>query len=89
MDIFDLFEEVYQGGCLVSLCWYYDWCNEWVVELVEEFCEDCSFFFVIQVYDEQLMMSCECELDVWIDGLLVDLQFYGYLLYQVLVCLCQ
>lgn len=47
MDIFDLLEDAYQGGARVSVAWYYDPRNERVVEMVEEFKEDCSFPFDI------------------------------------------
>ena len=47
MDIFDLLEAAYQEGKSVAVNWYYDRQNERVVELAEEFKEDCSFPFSI------------------------------------------
>lgn len=51
MDIFDLLEAAYQEGRQVAVNWYYDIRNERVVELAEEFKEDCSFPFSIQSHD--------------------------------------
>jgi hypothetical protein len=47
MDIFDLLEEAHAGGRKVAVNWYYDPRNERVVELADEFREDCSFPFEI------------------------------------------
>ena len=47
MDIFDLLEEAHGQGRRVSVNWYYDPRNERVVDLAEEFREDCSFPFEI------------------------------------------
>lgn len=47
MDIFDLLEAAHQQGKAVAVNWYYDRQNERVVELAEEFKEDCSFPFSI------------------------------------------
>lgn len=47
MDIFDLLEAAHQQGKTVAVNWYYDQQNERVVELAEEFKEDCTFPFSI------------------------------------------
>jgi len=47
MDIFDLLEAAHQQGKAVAVNWYYDQQNERVVELAEEFREDCTFPFSI------------------------------------------
>jgi len=47
MDIFDLLEAAHQQGKAVAVNWYYDQQNERVVELAEEFKEDCTFPFSI------------------------------------------
>lgn len=47
LDIFDMLEEAHQGGRAVSVVWYYDPRNERVVDLADEFKEDCSFAFDI------------------------------------------
>jgi len=47
MDIFDLLEAAHVQGKPVDVSWYYDKYNERVVELAEEFKEDCSFPFAI------------------------------------------
>lgn len=47
LDIFDLLEEAHGKGREISVDWYYDPQNERVVELAEEFSEDCSFSFRI------------------------------------------
>ncbi|MCJ0973686.1 biofilm regulation phosphoprotein SiaC [Stutzerimonas marianensis] len=47
MDIFDLLEAAHQAGQAVSVNWHYDRRNERVMELAEEFKEDCSFPFMI------------------------------------------
>lgn len=49
MDIFDLLEEAHQQGRQVCVDWYYDPRNERVVNLADEFREDCSFPFQIAV----------------------------------------
>jgi len=49
MDIFDLFEEQHGKGRQVSVRWLYDARNERVVEMAEEFKEDCTFPFEIRV----------------------------------------
>jgi len=51
MDIFDLLEAAYQEGRQVAVNWYYDIRNERVVELADEFKEDCTFPFSIQSHD--------------------------------------
>ena len=51
MDIFDLLEAAFQDGRQVAVNWYYDIRNERVVELAEEFKEDCTFPFAIQSHD--------------------------------------
>ncbi|EHY76917.1 MULTISPECIES: biofilm regulation phosphoprotein SiaC [Stutzerimonas] len=51
MDIFDLLEAAYQEGRQVAVNWYYDIRNERVVELAEEFKEDCTFPFSILSHD--------------------------------------
>ena len=51
MDIFDLLEAASQEGRQVAVNWYYDIRNERVVELAEEFKEDCTFPFSIQSHD--------------------------------------
>lgn len=47
MDIFDLLEDAHQQGRQVRVDWYYDPRNERVVDLADEFREDCSFPFQI------------------------------------------
>jgi hypothetical protein len=47
MDIFDLLEEAHGKGRRVSVDWYYDPRNERVMDLADEFREDCSFPFRI------------------------------------------
>ena len=47
MDIFDLLEEAHSKGREVSVNWFYDSRNERIVELAEEFKEDCTFPFLI------------------------------------------
>ncbi len=51
MDIFDLLEAAFEQKRAVSVRWYYDPDNERVVELAEEFKEDCSFPFDILPHD--------------------------------------
>ncbi|MGO4999376.1 biofilm regulation phosphoprotein SiaC [Oceanisphaera sp. W20_SRM_FM3] len=51
MDIFDLLEAAHEQARAVSVCWYYDPENERVVELAEEFKEDCTFPFDIKPHD--------------------------------------
>jgi len=45
MDIFDLLEDAHNQGKPIGVAWYYDPRNERVVEMIEEFKEDCSFPF--------------------------------------------
>ena len=47
MDIFDLLEETHNRGKIISVTWYYDPRNERVMEMIEEFKEDCSFPFEV------------------------------------------
>ncbi|WLD57253.1 biofilm regulation phosphoprotein SiaC [Salinispirillum sp. LH 10-3-1] len=47
MDLFDLLEAAHQEGKQVAVNWSYDPRNERVVEMVEEFKEDCTFTFNI------------------------------------------
>ena len=47
MDIFDLLEDAHNKGRPVSVTWHYDQRNERVVDLADEFREDCSFPFEI------------------------------------------
>jgi hypothetical protein len=47
MDIFDILEDAHRKERSVSVEWYYDEQNERVVELAEEFKEDCTFPFAI------------------------------------------
>lgn len=47
MDIFDMLEEAHGTGRQVSVHWFYDPRNERVVDLAEEFKEDCSFEFLV------------------------------------------
>lgn len=47
MDILELFEEHHRLGRAISVRWLYDPRNERIVELAEEFKEDCSFSFEI------------------------------------------
>ncbi len=49
MDIFDLLEDAHNKGRPVSVTWHYDPRNERVIELADEFREDCSFPFEIVV----------------------------------------
>jgi hypothetical protein len=51
MDIFDLLEAAHQAGQAVSVSWIYDQRNERVVELAEEFKEDCTFPFDVGSQD--------------------------------------
>ncbi len=51
MDIFDLLEAAHQQGRSVGVNWYYDTRNERVMELAEEFKEDCTFPFSILSQD--------------------------------------
>jgi hypothetical protein len=51
MDIFDLLEAAHQAGQAVSVSWRYDQRNERVVELAEEFKEDCTFPFDVVSHD--------------------------------------
>lgn len=52
MDIFDLLESAHQEGKSVAVNWHYDRRNERVVELAEEFKEDCTFPFMILSDDQ-------------------------------------
>jgi len=47
LDIFDMLEDAHGQGREVSIAWYYDPRNERVVDLADEFKEDCSFAFDI------------------------------------------
>ena len=47
MDIFDLLEDAHHKGRPVNVCWYYDPRNERVLDLADEFREDCTFPFEI------------------------------------------
>lgn len=47
MDIFDMLELEYQKGREVHVIWFYDSLNERVMELAEQFKEDCTFPFLI------------------------------------------
>lgn len=47
MDILDILEASHGRGAQITLNWYYDPRNERVVEMVEEFKEDCTFPFHI------------------------------------------
>lgn len=49
MDIFDLLEDAHGRGRQVGVQWFYDPRNERVVDLADEFREDCSFPFEITV----------------------------------------
>jgi hypothetical protein len=51
MDIFDMLEDAHKKGRQVSVDWYYDERNERVVDLADEFREDCSFPFRITAHD--------------------------------------
>jgi hypothetical protein len=51
MDIFDRLEEAYHGGRSVAVNWHYDRRNERVVQMAQEFKEDCSFPFAIVCQD--------------------------------------
>jgi SiaC family regulatory phosphoprotein len=53
MDIFDLLERAHCANRAVCVNWYYDRGNERVAELAEEFREDCTFPFEIQICDGQ------------------------------------
>jgi hypothetical protein len=53
MDIFDLLERAHRSDRSVRVNWYYDRGNERVAELAEEFREDCTFPFEIQICDGQ------------------------------------
>lgn len=47
MDIFDMLEEAHAADQNVSVAWYYDPRNERVLDLADEFREDCTFPFDI------------------------------------------
>jgi hypothetical protein len=49
MDIFDQMEAAYKKGQTVSARWTYDAANERVGQLADEFREDCTFPFSIDV----------------------------------------
>jgi len=49
MDIFDQMEDAHKKGQAVSARWSYDVANERVGQLAEEFREDCTFPFTINV----------------------------------------
>ena len=49
MDIFDCMEAAHRNGQAVSARWTYDAANERVGQLAEEFREDCSFPFSVDV----------------------------------------
>ncbi len=51
MDIFDLLEAAHGEGRAVEVNWHYDRRNERVVELAEEFKEDCTFPFTVLCHD--------------------------------------
>ncbi len=51
MDIFDILEAAFGRGREVKVRWCYDPDNERVVELAEEFKEDCTFPFDIVPHD--------------------------------------
>ena len=51
MDIFDMLEAAHQEGKAVAVNWHYNRRNERVVELAEEFKEDCTFPFMILSHD--------------------------------------
>lgn len=48
MDILDMLEDAHQNGIKIAAVWHYDAANERVMELAEEFKEDCTFPFNIQ-----------------------------------------
>ena len=48
MDLFDMMDDAYLKGKKVEVIWFYDPRNERVVDMVEEFMEDCSFPFKIE-----------------------------------------
>lgn len=48
MDIFDMLEEAHESGRTITVAWYFDPRNERVVDMAEEFKEDCSFEFRIE-----------------------------------------
>ena len=47
MDIFDMLEDAFKQGRDVRVDWYYDPRNERVLDLADEFREDCTFPFQI------------------------------------------
>jgi len=51
MDIFDLMEDAHCKGRSVRVDWYYDPQNERVLEVADEFRDDCSFPFQIAADD--------------------------------------
>ncbi|MDX9765797.1 MAG: biofilm regulation phosphoprotein SiaC [Ectothiorhodospiraceae bacterium] len=48
LDIFDLLEAAHGKGRQVNVDWYYDPLNERVMDLADEFKEDCTFPFEIR-----------------------------------------
>ncbi len=48
MDLFDMMEDAFNNGAQVEVVWFYDPRNERVIEMVEEFMEDCTFPFKVQ-----------------------------------------
>ncbi|MDT8310190.1 MAG: biofilm regulation phosphoprotein SiaC [Methylophaga sp.] len=48
MDLFDMMEDAFGSGKKVEVVWFYDPRNERVIEMVEEFMEDCTFPFEIE-----------------------------------------
>lgn len=48
LDIFDMLEAAHAKGRQVTVDWYYDPRNERVVDLADEFKEDCTFPFDIR-----------------------------------------
>lgn len=48
LDIFDLLEAAHGKGRQVNVDWYYDPLNERVMDLADEFKEDCKFPFEIR-----------------------------------------
>lgn len=49
IDLFDLLEEAHANGRAVAVNWYYDLENERIAELAEEFREDYTFPFAIDL----------------------------------------
>lgn len=59
MDILELLEDAHSKGRSVSVTWRYDPRNERVVEMAQDFKEDCTFSFLIEAdsQDEKLSAS--------------------------------